>query len=61
MRRGGSAATLASVKRNMPHLHRGVKRRFLGQREGLPYEVERTVCRRCGAVLGERALRRAAA
>ena len=61
MRAAGAAATLASVKRNRPHLHRGVKRYVLGQRDGLPYEFERTVCRRCGAVLGERALRRAAA
>jgi hypothetical protein len=57
----GSTATLGSVKRNKPHLHRGVKRYVLAQRDGLPYELERTVCRRCGAVLGERALRRAAA
>jgi hypothetical protein len=31
------------------------------QRAGIPYELERTVCRDCSQVLGEKALRRASA
>jgi hypothetical protein len=31
----------------------------LGQRDGVPYEVERDVCTTCGRVLDERPLRRA--
>jgi hypothetical protein len=49
------------MKPHKLHLHRRVKRHVLGQRDGVPYEVERTVCRTCGAVLDERPLRRAAA
>jgi hypothetical protein len=33
----------------------------LGQRDGVPFEVERVVCTACGRVLEERPLRRAAA
>jgi hypothetical protein len=34
---------------------------FVGQRGGIPYEVERTTCAVCRRVLGERPLRRAVA
>jgi hypothetical protein len=50
----------ASVRKN-GHAHRQVAIRVLGQREGVPYEVERTVCVDCREVISERPLRRAAA
>jgi hypothetical protein len=50
---------LSQVK--VPHRHRAVSTRVLIQRAGVPYEVERTVCRDCDQVLAERPLRRAAA
>jgi hypothetical protein len=34
---------------------------FVGQRGGIPYELERTTCSVCHRVLAERPLRRAAA
>jgi NMD protein affecting ribosome stability and mRNA decay len=43
------------------HKHTAVTRQALRQRAGVPYQVERTVCERCGRVLGERPLRRTAA
>ena len=43
------------------HKHTAVKTHSLGQREGIPYEVERKVCAHCRRVLGERPLRRASA
>jgi hypothetical protein len=43
------------------HRHREVTVHALGQREGVPYELERVVCSTCGRVLNERPLRRAAA
>jgi hypothetical protein len=50
------------VKGSTPdHQHRIVTTRALGQRGGVPYEVERTICPECHVVLGERPLRRAAA
>jgi hypothetical protein len=49
----------ASLRRT--HRHTGVTTHVLRQREGIPYEVERIVCRNCGRVLDERPLRRAAA
>ena len=43
------------------HVHQPVTLHALGQRAGIPYEVERRVCSDCRRVLDERALRRAAA
>jgi hypothetical protein len=45
----------------MPHRHHAVSTHVVVQRAGIPYELERTVCRDCGRVLSERPLRRAAA
>jgi NMD protein affecting ribosome stability and mRNA decay len=44
-----------------PHRHKAVRTRFLAQRAGIPYEMERVLCSECSRVLEERALRRAAA
>ncbi|MGD0167557.1 MAG: hypothetical protein ABSC51_09775 [Gaiellaceae bacterium] len=46
---------------NKRHTHRKATVRVLRQREGVPYEVERTVCLDCRKILSERPLRRAAA
>jgi hypothetical protein len=43
------------------HKHRTVSTRILGQRGGVPYELERRVCKICGRELELRPLRRAAA
>ena len=45
----------------LPHRHSRVTTVFVGQRAGIPYELERTACSVCGQVLAERPLRRAAA
>jgi hypothetical protein len=45
----------------VPHRHTRVTMVFVGQRSGIPYELERTTCNVCRAVLAERALRRTAA
>lgn len=45
----------------LPHRHRAVSTHVVVQREGIPYELERTVCSACARVLSERPLRRAAA
>jgi NMD protein affecting ribosome stability and mRNA decay len=42
------------------HRHRPVVTHVLGQRAGVPYEIERRVCATCSRVLAERPLRRAA-
>lgn len=44
-----------------PHRHARVTRLFVGQRGGIPYELERTTCSVCNRVLAERPLRRTAA
>lgn len=44
-----------------PHKHEAVTTYLLDQVDGVPYEVERTVCSRCGRVLATKPLRRAAA
>jgi hypothetical protein len=44
-----------------PHRHRPVSSHVVAQRDGVPYELERTVCRECARVLNEKPLRRAAA
>ena len=43
------------------HNHQAVKEHVLGQRHGIPYEVERIRCADCREVLTEKPLRRAAA
>jgi RNase P subunit RPR2 len=43
------------------HEHTVKTTRVLGQRAGVPYELERTVCEACRKLLTERSLRRAAA
>jgi NMD protein affecting ribosome stability and mRNA decay len=43
------------------HKHKAVTVHTIGQRSGVPYEVERTVCSRCHRLLDEKPLRRAAA
>jgi hypothetical protein len=45
----------------LPHRHARVTTVFVGQRSGIPYELERTTCSVCRQVLAERPLRRAAA
>jgi hypothetical protein len=45
----------------LPHRHARVTTVTLGQRAGIPYELERTTCSVCRQVLEERPLRRAAA
>jgi hypothetical protein len=52
---------LFPLHRKRSHSHRGVRTYVLGQRLGIPYEVERTVCADCRQVLEERPLKRAAA
>jgi RNase P subunit RPR2 len=44
-----------------PHRHRAVSTHVVVQRGGIPYELERTVCKECDRLLTERALRRATA
>jgi RNase P subunit RPR2 len=46
---------------NDAHKHTVITTYVLRQRAGVPYEVERTICAECRRVLGERAVRRAAA
>ena len=48
-------------QRGKVHEHTAVTKHVLGQRSGVPYEVERTVCTQCLRVLDERPVRRAAA
>ena len=43
------------------HLHDEVQVRVIVQRDGVPHEVRRTVCRDCGRVLREEPVRRTAA
>jgi hypothetical protein len=43
------------------HEHTAKTERVLGQRAGVPYELERVVCEACRKLLHERSLRRAAA
>jgi hypothetical protein len=43
------------------HRHRGVSTHVVVQRHGVPYELERVVCRECARVLSERRLGRTAA
>ena len=43
------------------HEHTAVVTHAVGQRAGIPYEIEQRVCSDCRSVLEERKLRRAAA
>jgi hypothetical protein len=43
------------------HRHKAVSTHVLVRRAGVPYEVERRVCKDCERVLSERPVRRAAA
>jgi hypothetical protein len=52
---------LFTLNRKRAHSHRALRTYVLGQRLGVPYEVERTVCADCRQVLEERPLKRAAA
>jgi hypothetical protein len=45
----------------LPHRHSRQTKIFVGQRGGIPFEVERTTCAVCRRVLAERPLRRAVA
>ena len=53
--------TVNMLRRTRAHRHHEVTTHVIRQRAGVPYEVERTVCRECSKVLDERTLRRAAA
>jgi hypothetical protein len=52
---------LFPLNRKRAHAHKAVRVYVLGQRLGIPYEVERTFCTDCRQVLEERPLKRAAA
>jgi len=43
------------------HKHSAITIRAIGQRQGVPYELERTLCRDCRRLLDEKPLKRAAA
>jgi len=45
----------------LPHRHEPLSTYVLVQRDGIPWELERVVCRQCAEVLTEHPLRRAAA
>jgi hypothetical protein len=47
--------------RVLPHRHRPVVEHVVVQHDGVPYELERTVCSGCAQVLSERRLKRAVA
>ena len=49
------------VQRYRLHRHRAVVTHVLGQRSGVPYELERRVCETCGRELELRPVKRAAA
>jgi hypothetical protein len=52
---------VALMRPTKAHRHKTVTTHVLGQRAGIPYEVERKTCSSCRQVLGEKPLRRAAA
>jgi len=52
---------LDQQRKRIPHRHHVVSTHVVVQREGVPYELERRVCKDCARVLSERALRRATA
>jgi hypothetical protein len=49
------------VHRYRLHRHSAVVSHVLGEQGGVPYELERRVCKTCGLELALRPLRRAAA
>jgi hypothetical protein len=51
----------ANASRTPEHRHSAVVTHLLRQRSGIPYEVERKICKSCNQVLDERLVRRAAA
>jgi hypothetical protein len=51
----------AAPRRYREHTHITVVTRAVGQRAGIPYELERKLCAVCRRVVDERPLRRAAA
>jgi hypothetical protein len=53
--------TMTQAPDRSEHVHQPVTLHALGQRAGIPYELERCVCAECRRVLSERTLRRAAA
>lgn len=61
MHKGYSESKGMTGLRKLKHHHRAVVTHALRQRDGIPYEVERTVCADCRRVLDERPLKRAAA
>jgi len=56
-----SLKAVARMRPTKAHRHKTVTTHVLGQRGGVPYEVERKMCSSCRQVLDERPLRRAAA
>jgi hypothetical protein len=52
---------MAQMSQKKSHRHTAETKHALGQRAGVPYEVERKVCSSCREVLDERLLRRTAA
>ena len=62
----GRPPTLRAMKSTklplrLPHRHRTVTVRVVVQRDGVPYQLERSICRSCERVLLERPLGRAVA
>lgn len=55
------AALSITPKLMRSHTHTAVTIRAIGQRNGIPYEVERKVCADCRRLLEERPVKRAAA
>ena len=53
-------ATVTNEMTPSNHQHTAVTTHVLRQRQGVPYELERTVCRDCKKLLSERQVRRAA-
>jgi hypothetical protein len=52
---------MSNTPPNVAHRHSAVVTHLLRQRSGVPYEVERKICKACNRVLDERLVRRAAA
>ncbi len=50
-----------AVKVKRTHTHSAVTIRAIRQRNGIPYEVERSICTDCQRVLEEKPLKRASA
>jgi hypothetical protein len=51
----------AKVHLRRRHRHQAVTSHVLVQRSGIPYELQRSVCKTCGRELEARAVRRAVA